>query len=316
MTDTPKIQDTTQQETREIKENPHDPDNVRPEDVVRLFYVHNVPIIPVVSKNNMLVGVLRKEDLISELSDIERVEKLKIDAFITKITRKMSFEDLLQYGKIKEFVVVNIFGVTQGTWPRLQLFASAEAPGKSAAIKHEVVQQKEEQVLDWLIYLILEHIPRPLYAVNKDGRTIFYNSHFEDFYTKTFDSEVNTEFVEKSLKDVNKNEMKTGKDGDDIKFFNKALSMNYEKVPLKGKGENVGFLIFCSNKAEISTGLELPGVDIRGMSLEKMMNAIERQLIVDAVQDHQKVDDAARSLKIPKNSLMNKIKKFNIKLNK
>ena len=177
------------EDLKEFQENPYDHHDKRPEDVVRLFYVHDVPVIPVVSKRGILIGVLRKESVISQLSDIERVEKLKIDEFITQLAGRMNFDDLLPYGKIREFVVINIFGEVQGTWTRLQLFSACEN-NKGTEHVEEVKKQQEDQALEWMIYLILEHVPRGLYAVNEKGKTIFYNSYFEDFFTEKFKKEV------------------------------------------------------------------------------------------------------------------------------
>ena len=162
----------TESDTKEFEENPFDHQNKRPEDVVRLFYLHDVPVIPVVSKRGMLLGILRKENVIAELSDIERVEKLKIDEFITRLAARMSFDDLLPYGKIKEFIVINIFGEEQGTWSRLQLFSACDT-SRGSAPEAEIRKQQEDQALEWMIYLILEHIPRALYALNSNGSTIF-----------------------------------------------------------------------------------------------------------------------------------------------
>ncbi|HON80198.1 MAG TPA: CBS domain-containing protein, partial [Spirochaetota bacterium] len=69
---------------KEFNENPYDPGKTKPEDIMRIFFVNNVPIIPVTSKSGLLIGILRKEDLVSELSDIERVRQQKTDQFISK----------------------------------------------------------------------------------------------------------------------------------------------------------------------------------------------------------------------------------------
>src|SRR3990172_6812169 len=144
-----------------FEENPFNPENRRPEDIVRLFYSRNVPIIPVVSKRGMLIGILKKEDVVAELSDIDRVAKMKVDEFVTRLAAKLPLDELLPYGQIKEFIVINIFGEEQGRWSRLQLFTASEIPERAAAAaEREAGQQKEEQVLEGMIYLILEHIPR------------------------------------------------------------------------------------------------------------------------------------------------------------
>ena len=297
-------------ELKEFEENPYDHHDKRPEDVVRLFYVHDVPIIPVVSKRGILIGVLRKESVISQLSDIERVEKLKIDEFITQLAGRMNFDDLLPYGKIREFVVINIFGEVQGNWTRLQLFTACEN-NKGSAQADEVKKQKEEQALEWMIYLILEHVPRGLYAINEHGRTIFYNSYFDDFFTGRFGRDVDIEFVEKNMVDPDKNELLTDPGGSDIIFYNKEMDLTYERVPLMSKGRKSGFLIFCD---KISSGS--PVLSLGSGSLAERIETFERQVIVDTIQDAESINAAASVLGLNKQALKSRLKKLGIETEK
>jgi transcriptional regulator with PAS, ATPase and Fis domain len=303
------------EEKREFEENPFNPENRRPEDVVRLFYTNNVPLIPVVSKRGILIGVLKKEDVISELSDLERAKKMKIDDFITRLAKKMTLDELLPYGSMKEFIVINIFGEPQGTWNRLQLFTASEVPERSAAAAAtDAAQQKEEQVLEWMIYLILEHIPRALYAVNINGKTIFYNSHFEDLYRRQFKKDVDVEFVEQTLGNGEKNELLSGGKTDDMLFFNSDLKMHYEKIPLMSKRKKVGFLFYCSLADGVTGGSLIPGVDIRSKSMDDIMGAVERIVLVDLIQNKKNLVAVAKSLKISQKSLTHKVKKHGIKV--
>jgi transcriptional regulator with PAS, ATPase and Fis domain len=296
-----------------FEENPFNPENRRPEDIVRLFYSRNVPIIPVVSKRGMLIGILKKEDVVAELSDIDRVAKMKVDEFVTRLAAKLPLDELLPYGQIKEFIVINIFGEEQGRWSRLQLFTASEIPERAAAAaEREAGQQKEEQVLEWMIYLILEHIPRPLYAVNMHGNTIFYNNHFEDLYRKSFKKDVDVEFVEQSLKDGDKNELLSGKKSDELVFFNRDLKIHYEKIPLLSKRKKVGFLLFCSTETDGKGGSLIPGVDIRSKSLDDILGAMERLVLVDLLKDRKGLAAAVKSLKISQKSLIHKLKKHGI----
>ncbi len=301
-------------ETKEFTENPYDYQSARPEDVVRLFYVHDVPIIPVISKRGLLIGILKKQNIISELSDIERVEKLKIDEFITRNAAKMSFDDLLQYGKIREFVVINIFGEVQGKWNRVQLFTACDTRGVNQ--ESEVKKQQEDQALDWMIYLILEHIPRGLYAINENGRTIFYNSHFEDLYTEKYGAEVNVELLEKIFSDPLKNELFSGLDENDLIFHNDELDIFYEKIPLVSNERKSGFLIFCDKKNSGSEDVRLPGVDLRAKSFNEIIEAVERHILVDTIRKCKNLDESAEVLKLSRQALSSKIRKFSIEVNK
>ena len=304
--------------TREFTENPFDHQDIRPEDIVRLFYVHDVPIIPVISKRGILIGILKKQSIISELSDIERVEKLKIDEFVTRNAAKMNFDDLIPYGKIREFIVINIFGEIQGKWSRIQLFSACESV-KDSSHESEVKKQQEEQALEWMIYLILEHIPRALYAINEKGRTIFYNSHFEELYYKKYMTEVNVEMMEKLLNDPFKNELHSNSDKDDILFHNSELNIFYERIPLKSKDKKSGFLIFCEKDASGESAgaeeLKLPGVNLKDKSLQEIMDDVERHLIVDAIRRNKTLDESAAALHLSRHGLNAKIKKFAIEIN-
>ncbi len=307
------------EDLQQFEENPYSPDNKKPEDIVRLFYAYDLPIVPVVSKRGILIGILRKEDVISELSDIERTKSRKIDEFVTDLARRMTFDDLLKYGSIREFKVVNIFGDVQGDWTRLQLFSAVENRGvvekteSAENVKAEIQDQKEEQILEWIIYLILEHIPKPLYAINEKGKTIFYNSFFEDLYEKKFNGkEVDPVLVEKFLKNPDFNEPR--KNGSDLHFYNKELDVLYEKVPLKNKKKRIGFLFYCEQKTEEISN-PLSSVFHEGMALSEAMYAVERSLIVDAVKKSENPADAARILGISRQGLASRIKKFNLDLN-
>jgi transcriptional regulator with PAS, ATPase and Fis domain len=299
---------------RAFETNPFSPDNRRPEDIVRLFYTHNVPIIPVVSKRGLLFGILNKNDVVSELSDIGRIDKIKTDDFVTKLARKMTLDELLPYGGIKEFIVVNIFGELQGKWSRLELFKASENQEgtRDKAIPLETEQQKEDQILEWMIYLILEHLPRPLYAVNSSGKTIFYNGHFEELYRKQFKKDVNIDFVEKAFSDAEKNELLSDKNSDELVFYNRDIKLHYEKIPLMNKRKKVGFLLYCSRGTDEKAGSLIPGVDIRSKSLTDIIDAIERLVIVDLLENKKNIDAAAKSLKISRKSFIHKMKKHGI----
>ena len=300
-----------------FEENPFNPENRRPEDIVRLFYTFDVPIIPVVSKRGILIGVLKKEDLVSELSDIERVEKMKIDDFVTRVAKKLTLDELLPFGSIKDFVVINIFGDIQGKWSRLQLFTASETPERSgASADREADIQKEEQILEWMIYLILEHIPRALYAVNTNGKTIFYNSHFEDLYRKHLKKDVDVAFVEESIKDPDKNELISGKKSDELMFFNRDLKIHYEKIPLMSKRKKVGFLLYCTPDADDRAASPIPGIDIKSKSLDHITDAVERIVLVDLLKEKKDLAAVAKSLKISEKSLGHKMKKHGIKWKK
>jgi transcriptional regulator with PAS, ATPase and Fis domain len=305
----------TQNEFVKFEENPYNPENKGPEEIVRLFYLNNVPILPVVSKRGLLLGILTKESVISELSDLERVGKQKIDAFIIKISKKMTLDELLPIaGNVKEFIVINLFGEIYGKWSRLDLFAACEQSG--GKVDKDASVHREEQVLEWMIYLVLEHIPRPLYALNEKGKTIFYNSHFEDLFTKHAGKDVDAVYVEASLSNADKNDFfYKKKDNKDMYFYNKDMKFYYEKIQLISDEKNVGYLIYVDKSLGGTSGVSFPGIDLNKMSLNEMLESAERSIIVDAIrQNNSNIAETAKKLKISGKALANKIKKYGIKV--
>ena len=301
------------EDLQKFEENPYDPELKGPEDIVRLFYTHNVPIIPVISKRGILIGILKKEDVIAELSDIERARNRKIDKFITDLARRMTFDDLLLYGKIPEFLVINIFGDEQGRWTRLQLFTACEkashAPGKEEDVTTEIHDQKEEQMMEWILYLVLENIPRALYAVNADGKTIFYNSHFEEIYVAVFGTDdVDTSKAESVLRDADSSEIAGQKEDGELVFHNRTLDVSYEKIPLVSREKRLGFLYFLERKGD----RQARTIHLPDGPLQEQMDACERQVIVHALQREGDIAAAAKKLKISKSMLQSRAKKQGI----
>ncbi len=300
---------------RQFEENPYHPDAKGPEEIVRLFYMNDVSILPVVSRRGLLLGILTKDSVIAELSDIERAKDLKIDKFISALAKKIPLDDLLPLvGNIKEFVVINLFGEIYGKWSRIELFSACEKGKDGSEIKKEVEKQQEDQILEWMIYLILEHIPRSLYALNESGKTIFYNSHFEEFFQKQMKRDVDIKFIEGSLgnKDRNSFFYKKGSNKE-MYFFNKDMNFYYEKVPLVSNKEKSGFLIYCDKGLNEPSGLVFPSINIEGQSLKSMLESVERLLIVDSIRDNKyNISETAKKLKITQKSLKEKINRYGV----
>lgn len=301
-------------ELKEFRENPYDPEAKKPEDVVRIFYMNNVPIVPVVSHRGILLGILRKNDVVAELSDIERASRSSIDTFITGLARKMPLDEVLTYvTKTREFVTINLFGEIQGTWSRLQLLAACESPRGAESMAADVAQDREKQAMEWMIYLILEHLPRALYALNERGNTIFYNSHFEELFEASQKREVDTAFVERTLADAEKNEVHTRDDGSgEPYFYNKEMRIYYEKIPMTSAGRSVGYLIYCGRELNAPSAGKAARKG-KKQTLAERLETTERGAIVGALEScGGDAAKAAEELGIARASLSARMKKLGI----
>ncbi|MFW5770185.1 MAG: helix-turn-helix domain-containing protein [Spirochaetota bacterium] len=300
---------------KKIEQNPYDPSGKKPEDLVRIFYSHNVPLMPVVSRRGILLGVLKKDEVIRELSDIAHSSNQKIDELIQRLAKKMSLDELLPLvGNTKEFMVVNLFGEVQGRWSRIDLFSACERGHVVEESKGEIDSQKEAQVLEWMIYLILEHIPRALYAVNEKGKTIFYNSYFEKLYDNSGTGDVDVQLVEKTLADPEKNEIFTRYAQDDAHYFyNLDLAIYYEKIPMISSDRKVGYLYYCDNDINRKGDMLLPGIQGGIESLKDILDSVERHVIVEAIKHNDgNTGKAADMLQVSRSMISKKIKKHAI----
>jgi transcriptional regulator with PAS, ATPase and Fis domain len=75
-----------------------------------------------------------------------------------------------------------------------------------------------------------------------------------------------------------------------------------------------GFLIFCDKKSSGPGEFSIPGVDLKDKSLQDIVEAVERHIIVDAIHKGKNLDEAADKLKLTRQGLNSKIKKFSIEI--
>lgn len=301
------MQDKDQSKKDDIREfdaNPYDPERMNPEDVMRHFFVDEVPILPVVSKSGALLGILKKDDLVSELSDLDRARKQKTDQLVQKLLKKMSLDDLLPFvTKHREFSVINIFGEHLGKWSRLQLLEASESSEKKKQPAADIDKQKDQEMVEWIIYSILEHIPRPLYALNNNGKTMFYNGHFEELIVQSLGKDYDIVHVESLFTDPEKNDFYYN-DNEDILFYNQEFNVYYEKIPMKSNDKQIGFLVFCDKESNIPVSTLVAKRNLKKQSLSERLKSIEKIIISETIKEkNNNIDEAAKALHITKKNL-------------
>jgi len=150
--------------------------------------------------------------------------------------------------------------------------------------------------------------------LNEAGKTIFYNSHFEEKYRKVMKKEVDIRIVEKTFKNPDKNELITAKRGGDIHFYNKDLKLYYERVPMISKNKKMGYLIFCGAETDDAREMKPYGADMKGKSLGEMLSTLEKQILADALKNYGDAALAAESLRLSKKMFTTRVLKFGIKM--
>jgi transcriptional regulator with PAS, ATPase and Fis domain len=299
-------------------ENPYSHEIKKPEDIVRLFYEYNVPILPVISKRGILFGILKKDDVIAELSDIAR-SSIRVDEFVQKLAKKMTMDELIPLVvNVNDIVAIDLFGEVQGKWSRLDLFMAAEGHFEKKEKQQDIEIQPKDTAIEWLIYLVLEHIPRALYAVNSNGKTIFFNGHFEEVYLNTYpdSSDVDVALVETLLMDTTKNDIFTSYVHKRQYFFNKEMKTYYERVPLKDENKTVGYL-FLFERDITKQDLLIPDIISESDGIDELLSRAHRAILVKAlVQSDYELATTATMLHITEQDLKKRIKHFNITINK
>ncbi len=306
---------TKKDEIREFDTNPYDPERMNPEDVMRHFFVDEVPILPVVSKSGALLGILKKDDLVSELSDLDRARKQKTDQLVQKLLKKMTLDDLLPFvTKHREFSVINIFGEHLGKWSRLQLLEASESSEKKKQSAADIDKQKDHEMVEWIIYSILEHIPRPLYALNNNGKTMFYNGHFEELIEQSIGKDYDIAQVENLFTDPEKNDFYYN-DNEDILFYNQEFNVYYEKIPMKSNDKQIGFLVFCDKESNIPVSALIARKNLKKQSLAERLKTIEKIIISETIKEKKNnIDFAAKALHISKKNLFERAAALGIEI--
>ncbi len=296
------------EELLQYTENPYE--NKRsPSDVMRIFFSKQVPLIPVVSQRDVLIGILSKERLTAVMSDIERMSFRKIDRIITDNIRKYTFEEVLPVVReVREFPVINIFGEVSGKWSRVQLLAACDNAQMQRNGEETLAREKEDKKIEWLVYLILEHIPRPLFAINSFGKMIFYNSHFEDMVLRlSGEKDVDVALIEKEFTDASRNSFSD--ESGSLLFFNKYLSRTYERVPLESDEGDAGYLFYFSNAGAGGNSSE------EESSLGERLDHYERSILVKTLRDcGNDASKAAALLSVSRQNLEKRLKKHAILL--
>lgn len=297
--------------------NPFDPDKKQAQDIMRIFFEQNVSILPVVSRKNVLLGIITKSALTAAMSDIDNFTSVKIDRFITDLASSMDFDSLIPHitGQ-KDFAVINIFGELVGRWSRVELLEATENVLRGKSVQEEIEGDKNDQTIEWMIYMILEHIPRALYALNGDGKTIFYNGYFEELALEKLEtSDLDVMLLETLFQSSEENDFFENSENGDYYFYNRTLDLYYEKVPMKNDGLTLGYLIYCAKNLEQMNALSQEGRSFQTGLLTERIDAFERATLVDELK--KQGGDASKAsavLGLTKASLQKKIKKHDIKL--
>ncbi|TGL10212.1 PAS domain-containing protein [Leptospira levettii] len=309
------------------------------ESLYRHFLLTRATHIPVISEKGELVGLLSKERVHRELSDLGK-EREDLDQIPLEILETELNESILLYFKETSLIpVIGIDGEKKDNWdkPRfLAAFTKLESKQvrdpKLDGIESKLEKKKENvDSVQWFMELILSHFPDGLFATDVTGGTIFYNESFErDILTKSlFDDSIET--AEKYLHNLNRevlasylkeHDLSLGKEADTnvLTTMLPDLQSQVRIITLKKEKKVVGFLYhFVSSHVGFGVGKtksEFPDLDMAFFSklpLETVLAEMEAHYIHKSLQrNSQNISHAASELGIPRTTLQNRIRFLNL----
>lgn len=296
--------------------------------------------LPVVSSTGELVGLLSKDRVQRELSDLggKREEYEEIPEFILDLDLH---ESILQYFKEANLIpVIGLDGEKRESWDKPRFLAAftkldskKQKDPKLEEIHNKIDKQKEKQEsIHWFMEMILSHFPDGLLATDVNGNSVFYNESFEEkILTKSiFKDSIQTaekylfnlsrELIANYLKDHDLN-LKSDSEIAELTTTVASLNSFIRVVTLRKDKKVVGFLYHFSEVKEIllgQTGGDSPrlGLDLalqKKLPLEKILEETESFYILETLRKNQKnISHSANDLGIPRTTLQNRIKYLNL----
>ncbi|MDF3818298.1 helix-turn-helix domain-containing protein [Leptospira sp. 96542] len=296
--------------------------------------------LPVVSETGELLGLLSKDRVHRELSDLgaERTDYESIPTEILEL--ELSPNLLLFFKESQEIPVIGHLGERVDYWdkPRFlaaftKLDAKTNRDPNLTSIQTKIEKQKESKdTIHWFMEMILSHFPDGLFATDVSGNSIFYNESFEtkilpkpalgdslkkaEDYLRDLNREVFANYLKEHDLDLTK---ETNISSLQTPVF--ALDMFLRIITLRKDKKIVGFLYHFTElgdgvKKHHKTGIRFPSLEdafLAKFPLEKVLEEMESAYIHESLKKNQNnISHAASELGIPRTTLQNRIKYLNL----
>lgn len=309
------------------------------ESIYRHFMVTPVSHLPVVDQNFNLVGLVSKEKLLIEMSDISgagtELEKISDDFLDYNIT-----ESIIQYFQNNRTIpVLNLTAQKVDSWEKPRFLAEITKLTDKSVKEEEVVKKEDAEFSDnknvifQYMSLILSSFPDSLFATDKEGVTTFYNEQFEKDVLGRGVFHDSIQLAERYIKELNQNlfsnYLKTHELNLEaqkgtipvIQAYLKDLNLILRIITLQKEGKVSGFLYhFIEPKSRIQLmneeGVSLPSIEEAmqmNLPLQTVLDEVESYYIFHKLKRNEdNVSHAAEELGIPRSTLQNKMKLLNI----
>ncbi|EMY62253.1 helix-turn-helix domain-containing protein [Leptospira terpstrae] len=305
------------------------------ESLYRHFLLTRATHLPVISEEGELLGLLSKDRVHRELSDLgrerEELEEIPLDILETELHENL----ILYFKESSQIPVIGLDGEKKDNWdkPRFlaaftKLDASHSRNPKLEEIESKLEKKKENaDSVQWFMELILSHFPDGLIATDVTGSTVFYNETFEnEILTKPLFRD-SLQLAEKYLHNLNRevlasylkdHDMSLGKDADtNVLYTNLTeLRVTLRIVTLKKEKKVFGFLYHFSPSSFANPSgdghSEFPSLDEAFHSklpLESVLEEMEAHYIHKSLKrNSNNISHTATELGVPRTTLQNRIR--------
>lgn len=295
--------------------------------------------LPVVDENSDIVGLISKEKVLMEMSDIassgQEYEKIPEQFLDFNIT-----EGVIYYFQNNRTIpVINHLSQKVDTWEKPRFLAEvSKLTHKSPVLTTETKEAEGEplnenkQAIFQFMSLVLASFPDALFATDKEGVTTFYNEKFEleilarsifrdsISYTEKYFRELNQDLFANYLKS---HELEDSRKSNVpiIQAYVKDLNLVVRIITLKQEQIISGFLYhFIEPQSRMNrmneSGLMFPSVEEAfqmNVPLENLIQEIESHYIFQKLKKNdENISHTASELGIPRSTLQNKIKLLKI----
>ncbi|TGK47937.1 transcriptional regulator [Leptospira kanakyensis] len=305
------------------------------ESLYRHFLLTKATHLPVISEEGELLGLLSKDRVHRELSDLGR-EREDLEQIPLEILETELHENLLLYFKEStQIPVIGLDGEKKDNWDKPRFLASFtrldSSQGRDPKLEEieSKLEKKKENAdsVQWFMELILSHFPDGLLATDVNGSTIFYNESFENhILTKPLFRD-SLQLAEKYLHNLNREVLATylkdhdlslGKDADTSVLYTNIteLKVTLRIVTLKKEKKVFGFLYhFSPSSFAHPSGdgdLEFPNLGDAFRSklpLESVLEEMEAHYIHKSLKrNSNNISHTATELGVPRTTLQNRIR--------
>lgn len=309
--------------------------------ILKIFYMTGLRYLPVVEPGDdrkdltsSVVAFVSRKRLDMEMADLGRAYQGYDRIPESILVQKKLPADLITHLSSAERVpVLDVRGDRVAEWEQAEMLRGIavfkerlkkEGLEPAPALREGVPinEEKREDGSAWLSRLILTEIPDPLFAVDMGGKTIFFNSAFEERLLGRPELKKSIRLAENYFQELLRNLLaaayEEGEPQGDIDRL--ILNTHIEELgtsvtirPLRAESGLIGYLYIFSPHIVRPLFEETREMIRNGTGLDEIMDRVESAMIRDALKKNgENISHTAESLGLKRTTLQNKIKRLNI----